>query len=264
MEEHELWFTALLNDYLAGPASALLNAVGVHAHNPERPWANFVAMQVVVLLVIVVLFAWLRRGFSVEKPGKAQHIFEWLYTSLHEQGGEIVGHGASRYLSFFGTLFIFILFCNLIGVIPGFESPTMFMPAPVPAGCALAAFGYYHLAGIQVQGWRYILHFFGPVKELPWWLLPFMVPLMFLIEIISHSARAMSLTIRLFANMFAGEMVTVIFLGLIPIAIANHLYFVIAFPAVFMGLHVFVSLLQAFIFTLLTMVYVQGAVAHEH
>jgi F-type H+-transporting ATPase subunit a len=247
MEEHELWFTALLNDYLAGPASAILNAVGVHAHHPERPWANFVAMQVVVLLVIMVLFAWLRSSFSVEKPGKAQHIFEGLYTFLHEQGEEIVGHGASRYLSFFGTLFIFILFCNLIGVIPGFESPTMFMPAPVPAGCAMAAFAYYHVAGIQAQGaGKYALHFAGPV----WWLAPLMIP----IELISHLARPMSLTIRLFANMFAGEMVTVIFLGLVPVVI----------PAVFMGLHVFVSFLQAYIFTLLTMVYVQGAVAHEH
>ena len=111
----------------------------------------------------------------------------------------------------------------------------------------MAAFAYYHLAGIQAQGaGKYALHFAGPV----WWLAPLMIP----IELISHLARPMSLTIRLFANMFAGEMVTVIFLGLVPVVI----------PAVFMGLHVFVSFLQAYIFTLLTMVYVQGAVAHEH
>ncbi len=93
---------------------------------------------------------------------------------------------------------------------------------------------------------KYLAHFAGPV----WWLAWLMVP----IEIVSHSARVMSLTIRLFANMFAGEMVTMIFIGLVPIAI----------PAIFMGLHVFVSLLQAYIFMLLVMVYVQGAVAHEH
>ena len=123
----------------------------------------------------------------------------------------------------------------------------MFMPAPVPAGCAMAAFLYYNLAGFRAQGiFSYLKHFAGPV----WWLAPLMIP----IEIISHLARPMSLTIRLFANMFAGEQVTIIFLGLVPVVI----------PAVFMGLHVFVSFLQAYIFMLLTMVYIQGAVAQEH
>jgi F-type H+-transporting ATPase subunit a len=247
MEEHELWFTALLNDYLPGPANALLSAVGVHAHDPARPWANFVAMQVVVALVIIILFAWLRTRLSVERPGRTQHIFEAIYGFIDNQGEEIIGHGAHRYVGFFGTLFIFILFCNLLGVIPGFESPTMFMPAPVPAGCAMAAFLFYNIAGARAQGvGRYALHFAGPV----WWLAPLMIP----IEIISHLARPLSLTIRLFANMFAGEQVTIIFLGLVPVLV----------PAVFMGLHTFVSFLQAYIFMLLTMVYVQGAVAHEH
>jgi F-type H+-transporting ATPase subunit a len=86
----------------------------------------------------------------------------------------------------------------------------------------------------------------GPV----WYLAPLMIP----IEIVSNLARPLSLTIRLFANMFAGEQVTLVFIGLAPLAI----------PSVFMGLHVFVSFLQAYIFTLLTMVYVSGAVAHEH
>jgi F-type H+-transporting ATPase subunit a len=123
----------------------------------------------------------------------------------------------------------------------------MFMPAPVPAGCAMAAFLYYNIEGAREQGvFKYLAHFAGPV----WWLAPLMIP----IEIISHLARPMSLTIRLFANMFAGEQVTVIFLGLVPVVI----------PAIFMGLHVFVSFLQAYIFMLLTMVYVQGATAREH
>ncbi len=247
MEEHELWFTALLNDYLAGPAKALLATLGVHAHDPERPWTNFISMQILVAAVILVLFAVLRRRLSMERPGRFQHIFEVLYEFLENTAHDVVGHDGKKHLAFFGTLFFFILFSNLIGVIPSFESPTMFMPAPVPAGCAMAAFLYYNLAGMRAQGvFRYMGHFAGPV----WWL----APLMFPIEIISHLSRPMSLTIRLFANMFAGEQVTIIFLSLVPIAI----------PAVFMGLHVFVSFLQAFIFMLLTMVYVQGAVAHEH
>ena len=245
--EHELWFTELLNNHAAGVANAVLGLAGVHAHNPGRPWENFIAMQILVALAIVIVFALLRPRLSVEKPGKFQHVFEVLYGFLNEQGNEIVGHGAGRYLAFFGTLFFFILFSNLLGVIPGFESPTMFMPAPVPAGCAMAAFVYYNVQGARAQGlFKYLGHFAGPV----WWLAPLMIP----IEIISHLARPMSLTIRLFANMFAGEQVTVIFLGLVPVVI----------PAVFMGLHVFVSFLQAYIFMLLTMVYVQGATAQEH
>jgi F-type H+-transporting ATPase subunit a len=245
--EHELWFTKLLNDFAAGPAAALLALLGVHAHNPARPWANFVAMQILVAIAIILVFAILRRRLSVERPGKMQHVFEILHEFLDNQGHEIVGHGSHRYLAFFGTLFFFVLFCNLLGIIPGFESPTMFMPAPVPAGCAMAAFLYYNIEGARAQGlFKYLAHFAGPV----WWLAPLMIP----IEIISHLARPMSLTIRLFANMFAGEQVTIIFLGLVPVLI----------PAIFMGLHVFVSFLQAYIFMLLTMVYVQGATAHEH
>jgi F-type H+-transporting ATPase subunit a len=132
----------------------------------------------------------------------------------------------------------------LIGVIPSFESPTMF-PA-VTAGCAMAAFLYYNIVGIKVQGiLKYLAHFAGPI----WYMAPLMIP----IEIVSHLARPMSLTIRLYANMLAGEKVTLVFLGLTYLVM----------PAVFMGLHVFVSLLQAYVFAVLTMIYVGGAVAHE-
>jgi len=245
--EHELWVTALLNDHLSWLATAILEVFRLQAHNAARPWANFVAMQLVVAILILAVFGVLRRRLSVDQPGRLQHVFELLYNFLKEQGEEIVGHGARRYLAFFGTLFFFILFSNLIGVIPSFESPTMFMPAPVPAGCALAAFLYYNIEGARAQGvGKYLRRFAGPSLLL--------APLMIPIEIISHLARPLSLTIRLFANMFAGEQVTIIFLGLAPVLV----------PAVFMGLHVFVSFLQAYIFVLLTMVYVSGAVSQEH
>ena len=99
---------------------------------------------------------------------------------------------------------------------------------------------------MQAHGFKYLLHFMGPL----WWL----APLMFPIEIISHLARPLSLTVRLYANMFAGEQVTMVFLSLTKFLV----------PVVFMGLHVFVGVMQAYIFMLLTMVYVGGAVAHEH
>ena len=241
---HELWATELLNNYLAAPAKAILDAVGMHAENPERPWANFIAMEIIVALVILVLFGFLRARLSVDKPGKLQHLFEVVYGFLRGQSEEIIGHDGPRYLSWAGTLFIFILFGNLLGVIPSFESPTMF--APVPAGAAVATFLYYNILGLQHQGLGgYFKHFWGPV----WWLGPLMLP----IEIVSHFARPLSLTIRLYANMLAGEKVTLVFLGLT---------YLVA-PAIFMGMHVFVSLIQAYIFTVLTMIYIGGAVEHE-
>lgn len=245
MHETELQLTRVFNNYLAGIGNAILGLVGVHAENPARPWTNFITMQIVVALFIIVLFAILRPRLSVDKPGKLQHTFELIYDFLHGQSEEQIGHHGGRYLAFFGTIFLFILFANLIGVVPGFESPTM--SPSVPAGCAMAAFIYYNLMGMREQGiGKYFLHFAGPM--------PLLAPLMVPIEIISHCARPLSLTIRLFANMYAGEQVTMVFLSLT--------YFLI--PAVFMGLHIFVSILQAYIFTLLTMMYVSGAVAHEH
>jgi F-type H+-transporting ATPase subunit a len=244
MPEHEIWLTALLNKFLAGPANALLDAVKVE-HEAAHPWSNWMSMELLVVLIIMILFAVLRSSLSMDKPGGLQHIFETLYTFLHEQTTESVDHHGERYLSFFGTLFIFILFMNLIGVVPGFESPTMF--PSVPAGCAIAVFLYYNWAGIREVGLgKYLKHFIGPMPAIAFLMIP--------IEIISHLARPLSLTIRLFANMFAGEKVTLAFMALVPIAI----------PAVFMGLHVFVSFLQAYIFALMAMIYVGTSVAHEH
>jgi F-type H+-transporting ATPase subunit a len=202
-QHHELWFTELLNNHLAGPAQAVLNLVGMQAANPNRPWANFIAMEILVALFIVVLFALLKARLSVDNPGKLQQSFELVYNFQRDQADEIIGHhDGHKYVRFAGTLFIFVLFGNLIGVIPSFESPTMF--APVPAGCAMATFLVYNILGLKEQGLiGYLKHFWGPI----WWL----GILMFPIEIISHLARPMSLTIRLYANMVAGEKVTLVF-----------------------------------------------------
>jgi F-type H+-transporting ATPase subunit a len=243
MHHREIWLAELCNDYLPGLGNIPLKLLGLPAE--PRPWRGFMVMQLLVALIIIVLFAFLRRRLSVDQPGKLQHIFELVEEFVRGQAEESVGHDGPSYLGFFGTLFIFILFCNLIGIIPGFESPTM-IPA-VPAGCAIAVFCYYNLMGFRAQGVaKYLAHFAGPMLIL--------APLMIPIELISHMARPLSLTIRLYANMFAGERVTLVFLGLT--------YFGV--PVLFMGLHVFVAVLQAYIFMLLTMIYVGGAVAHEH
>jgi len=242
---HELWLTKLFNDNLAGLANSILGVFNIHASNPARPWENWLTMEILVFFIIVVLIAVVKGGLSIDKPGKMQHLFEVVYEFLGGTSEEVGLHHGQKYIPFFGTLFIFILVANLIGVVPTFESPTMF--PFVPAGCAIATFLYYNWMGFREQGvGKYLAHFAGPM--------PILAPLMVPIELVSHLARPMSLTIRLYANMFAGEQVTLAFLGLT---------YLVA-PALFMGLHVFVSLLQAYIFTLLTMIYVSSAVSHEH
>lgn len=238
---HEPWLTALFNDHLASLGNFFLSLIGRHE---ERPWSASVTMELLVVAIVMIVFAILRPRLSMDKPGKLQHIFEVIYNFLKEQADEQVGHHGHKYVALFGTLFIFILFMNLLGVIPTFESPTMF--PEVPLGLALVAFFYYNLMGIAANGvGKYLAHFAGPM--------PFLAPLMIPIELISHMARPLSLTIRLFANMYAGEQVTIVFLKLT----------LLLAPALFMGLHVFVSFLQAYIFTLMTMMYVAGATAHD-
>ena len=245
MPEHELWLTRLFNEYLAGLANTVLGWFNVHAHDPAHPWENWIVMELLVVAIMMIGVAVIRSGLSVDKPGKMQHLVEVVWAFLKDNAEDAGIHHPGKYLPYFGTLFFFILMCNLIGVVPSFESPTMF--PSVPCGCALATFVYYNFWGFREQGaGAYLKHFAGPM--------PALAPLMVPIELVSHAARPLSLTIRLFANMFAGEQVTMAFL---------KLTFLIA-PAVFMGLHVFVSFLQAYIFALLTMIYVSGAVAHEH
>lgn len=245
MVTHEAWLTVLFNTYLAGLGNWLLALFHQTATNPNEPWADHIVMQLLVAVIIVVLLAVLRGSLSVDKPGALQHVFELIHGFISNEADDQIGHDGRHHIVLFETLFVFLLICNLIGVIPKFVSPTQVIY--VPAGCAILAFMYYNWIGLKKNGaWKYAKHFAGPI----WWMAPLMIP----IEIISHLARPLSLTIRLFANMYAGEQVTLVFLSLT---------YLIA-PAMFLGLHVFVGLLQAYIFVLLTMMYVAGAVAEEH
>ncbi|HST78813.1 MAG TPA: F0F1 ATP synthase subunit A [Verrucomicrobiae bacterium] len=245
--QEELWFTALLNHAFAGPVNALLQSLPpvFHPANPEAPISNAVAMEVLVVAFLILLFLTIRSTLKVDKPGGLQHLAEMFHEFITNQSHEIIGPHSEKFTPFLLSLFVFILFGNLIGLIPTFESPTA--SAAVPLGCAVVAFVYYNLHGIKQQGpLKFVAHFAGPV----WWLAPLILP----IEIISSFARVMSLSIRLYANIFAGDMVTAAFFALIPIGI----------PVIFLLLHVGVSFLQAYIFTLLTTIYLQGVVAHEH
>jgi F-type H+-transporting ATPase subunit a len=226
MEEHESIIVTWVNE-------------GLGLHLPPH-----VIMETIVLLACIVFFGFLRTRFSVEAPGKLQQAFELFVEFLEEQLESNIGHDGHKYLNIIGTFAIFIVFCNLLGLIPGMISPTSNIN--VPAGCAAMVFLYYQFQGIKKQGIvTYVKHFMGPVI--------FLAPLMLPIELIGHLARPVTLTIRLFANIMAEEMVIVIFFGIIPLLI----------PLPFMAFAIFGGLLQAFIFCTLSMVYLGGAVATE-
>lgn len=244
MPEQEPWLTALFNEHLAGVANSVLNAVHYKVEDPAHPWATWMVMELLVVAFIVILFAVLRPKLSVDKPGGLQHVFESFYNFFKVTTDEAGIHHGERFIPYFGTIFIFILFMNLLGIIPTFESPTM--SASVTLGLALCTFLFYNAAGVKANGPGYLKQFLGPVL--------FLAPLMIIIEIISHLARPLSLTIRLYANMMAGDQVTGAFEKVVPLVV----------PVIFMGLHVFVAFLQAYIFMLLSIVYVSGAVSHEH
>jgi len=240
----QLWFTQILNHLFAGPVTALLRMMHIEPKYPTAPISNSFAMELLVFIFLLIVFFLLRSRLSVESPGGLQHTFEVFEGFVLGQSTEIIGHHVEHYIPFFAILFIFILACNLIGLIPGFESPTGV--TVVPLGCAICAFFYYHVQGFKHAGIGYLKHFLGPI--------PALSPIMLPIELISHFARLLSLTVRLWANIFAGDLITLVFFSMIPIGI----------PIIFSGLHILVAVLQAYVFMLLTIIYVSGAVAEEH
>lgn len=243
--EHELWLTSFLNNILGKPVTSFLQAIGIHPETPGRPIPNYFAMELLVVVFVMALLAWLRSQLSSDRPGKIQQVVELIVDGLETQCEEIIGHGGRQFVPLLLTLVVFIFPSNVLGEIPHLETPTAVIK--VTLGCALVAFTYYNFWGIRHHGPRgYLKTFMGPV----WWL----APLMLVIELISHLARALSLSVRLYANMLAGENITAVFFSLVPVAL----------PAVFMGLHIAVGALQTFIFVLLTMVYLSGAVSEGH
>jgi len=249
----QLWFTEILNRLFGGTVTSALTALHITPKHPQAPITNSFAMELIVFFFLLVLFLMLRSRLSVDSPGGLQHAFEGLEGFVLDQSREIIGHHSEPYVAFFAIVFVFILVCNLIGLIPGFESPTGV--SIVPLGCAICAFLYYHTQGFKHAGPKYLLHFFGPPMEgMPLIARIFMAALMLPIELVSHFARLLSLTVRLWANIFAGDLITLVFFSMIPIGI----------PIVFIGLHIVVAVLQAYVFMLLSIIYVSGAVADEH
>ena len=269
-EEQVLGATKLVNLLLGKPAAALLALLHIHPANPQYPIPNFFAMELILFVFAIVFFLWLKARISVDRPGSTQQVMEILLTNSMGLGiqdllDDVVGHGAEKFVPMIGTISIFILASNMLGLVPGFMSPTA--EVTVPLGCATVIFLYYNSFGIGKHGaGGYAKTLLGPV--------PAISPIMVIVETVSHFARVLSLTVRLWANMMVSELIFVTFLGLSIslFSFVSHLNPVgyvaaivpIAIPLAFLGFHIFEAILQALIFTILPIVYIGLAVAEEH
>lgn len=217
---------------------------------------NHVAMAVLVGFALVTTTAIARMQLSqvMRSPGGGiipeakltfRNFFEIIAESLYRLTESVIGHHeAPVYFPLIGTLFVFIFTSNLIGLIPGFVAPTGDLNTTLALG--LFVFIYYNVAGFKAHGAGYLKHFLGPV----WWL----APLLLIIELASHIFRPFSLALRLRGNMMGDHLVLSVFSGLVPYLL----------PVIFYGLGLFVSFVQAFVFCLLTMVYISLSTAHDH
>jgi len=276
--EQPIWVAVVVNKLLGKPAAALLLALHLHPANPDYPISNSVSMEILVFVVAVLFFLWLKARISVDRPGATQQVMEMIITNpmgvgIRDLIHDNIHHDGEQYLPLIGTIGIFILFCNLINVIPTLNAPTA--TVTVPLGCAVIVFVYYNLMGIAKKGLiGHGKHFLGPDMPLPAAAkIPLRVGLILPIEIFSNSFRLLSLTVRLWVNMLVSEMLYVIFLGMmlsIYVALAKlsvagqaAAIFPLIIPLVFIALHLVVAVLQAFVFTILPIIYVAGAV-EEH
>jgi len=241
MKHEPVFFVAtVFNRYIANPIAGLF---GYHPGHDALP-AHLV-MIILVCLALTIFALVIRRRLSVEDPGSAQQALEVIFDGILGFMNDIIGPEARRFFPLIGALFMYILTSNLLGLVPGFMSPTSNIN--VTAGCAVIVFLYYNYQGIKAHGFlKYMAHFAGPSLLI--------APLLFVIEVISHFARPFSLSVRLFGNIYAEELI---------IETLNQIFpFLTALPV--MALGVFASTIQAFIFIVLTMVYIGGAVEHAH
>ncbi len=206
---------------------------------------DHVVMALLVLLISCIVFPLASRRFSKDNPGGFQQFLEIIVSGLKALLEDIVGHGASqKFLYIIGGFASFIFVSNIFGLFFFLQPPTG--NPNTTFGLGLTAFLYYNWQGIRTQGLgHYLKHFLGPM--------PLLAPLMFPIELIGHLARVLSLGMRLFGNIFGEHTATGIFMGMLP--------FVLPWPM--MGLGIFGAFLQTFVFIMLTMVYIGGAVAVE-
>jgi F-type H+-transporting ATPase subunit a len=276
MEEHVSPLTQWFNHIFAPIALSLFHALHIQPKDYDAPIPEYVVMAIVVLILCTILALILRARLSVERPGAFQQTAELLLTNplgfgIKDLLEENVGHGGEKYISFTGSISIFILLANLLSVFPAFSAPTAFVY--VPLACASLTFIYFNWQGVRHHGvGHYLLTFAGSPKNAADYAL---AVLLFPVELISTAARLLSLTVRLWANIFASDMLYTIFLSLLvkltffawgKFAVLGAVLAVlpIAVPMAFIGLHIFVAIIQAYVFTVLPSIYLGIATADEH
>jgi len=278
MEEQVLSLTKAVNHFLGPVASALLRSLHIAPTNPAFPIPQHVVVAGLVVVVATILALILRARLSVDRPGAFQQVAEMLLVNpmgfgIKDLLEENVHHGAVKMVPFVGTISVFVLLANLMGAFPNtlLIAPTGVVT--VPLACAILTFLYFNWQGIKHHGpLGYLATFAGSPRNLGQWALAI---LLFPVEIISTTARLLSLTVRLWANMFASDLIYGIFLGLLSGAAAfgwsKHPaigvligFFPALVPVAFIGLHIFVAVIQAYVFTVLPSVYLGLATADEH
>jgi len=197
------------------------------------------------VMILLIFFAFLAARKIDMIPTKAQNVFEIIVSGIEEFMVDITGEEGRKFFPLIATVFLYIATCNLLGLIPGFYPPTASINTTL--SCALTVVIFTHVIGIKFHGVKYIKHFLGPI----WWL----SPLILIIELIGHLARILSLSIRLFGNITGHELVLGILFALAGAAFA---------PLPIMALGIFVALLQAFVFFLLSVIYFAGAMEEAH
>ncbi|MEW6261004.1 MAG: F0F1 ATP synthase subunit A [Thermodesulfobacteriota bacterium] len=219
----------------------LFEAIGLGGFAHHYP---HVIYSWVVMLLLIVFGSLAAKGVSLI-PGKGQNFFEIVISGIEDFMVDITGEEGRWLFPLIATIFIYIFSCNLIGLIPGFFPPTASLNTTL--SCALTVVVFTHIIGVKYHGAKYIKHFLGPV----WW----MIPIIFPIEVIGHLARILSLSFRLFGNMMGHELVLGILFFLAGAFFA---------PLPIMALGIFVALVQAFVFFLLSIMYFTGAMEHAH
>lgn len=241
--EHSLAIVELFNRVFGRPTAALLGLFGIPVKDPLHCIPDYVVMVLIVAVFLMLFFGLAGRKRALI-PGKLQNVLELIIEFFEGQLTEIIGPEGKKFLPVVGTVGLFIFFSNMMGLIPGLMSPTAKLNVTI--GCALTVFVYYHYQGMKAQGvFKYLKHFMGPI--------PALAPLMVPIELISHFSRPVSLSIRLFSNIFAEEVLILVIASIIPILL----------PLPFMALSIFTAFLQAFVFVLLSCIYLAGAVEHQ-